>query len=162
MKKFGLLLFLLAISFTQQLDYSDIDINAIYDKLIIVAKGFSPSGTTQCSAVLNTKKAEILVILKNAINEIKNGGSMTSVLIKYGLKLVGIDGMSSKCKAWEVVSKVTALLTKDGIKPRWYRIVNNAANIYNTVEEFKNAADLDAKLVVAGKVIRYVVGIETL
>ena len=162
MNKFGLILFLLAISFTQQIDYSDIDIDAIYDKLIILAKGFSTTSEYQCSAVLNTKKAEILVILKNAINEIKNGGSMTSVLIKYGLKLVGIDGMSNKCKAWEVVSKITALLTKDGIKETGYRIVNNTASIYAAIQEFKDAADLDGKLVAAGKAIRFILGIETL
>ena len=87
---------------------------------------------------------------------------MGSIAIKYGLKLMAIDGMGDKCKALSVVSKVMALTNQQGIKDTGYRIVNNAANIYNTVEEFKNAADLDAKLVVAGKVIRYVVGIETL
>ena len=162
MNKFGLLLFLLAISFTQQLDYSDIDINAIYDKLIIVAKGFSPSGTTQCSAVLNSKKTEILAVVNEFIEEVKKGASMGSIAIKYGLKLMAIDGMGDKCKALSVVSKVMALLNQQGIKDTGYRIVNNAANIYNTVEEFKSAADLDAKLVVAGKIIRYVIGIETL
>ena len=162
MNKFGLLLFLLAITFTQQIDYSDIDIDAIYDKLIIVAKGFSTTGDYQCSAVLNSKKAEILTIVNNMINEIKNGAKFSSIALKYGLKLMGVDGMSTKCKALDLVTKVLALLDKDGIKETGYRIVNNTGSIYNAIQELKDAADLDGKLVAAGKIIRYIFGIETL
>ena len=162
MNKFGLILFLLAITFTQQIDYSDIDVNAIYDKFVIVAKGLSTTNDYQCSAVLNSKKAEILVIINNMITELKNGAKFSSVALKYGLKLLGVDGMSTKCKAWELVTKVLALLEKDGIKETGYRIVNNTASIYAAIQEFKDAADLDGKLVAAGKAIRFILGIETL
>ena len=96
------------------------------------------------------------------ITELKNGAKFSSVALKYGLKLLGVDGMSTKCKAWELVTKVLALLEKDGIKETGYRIVNNTASIYNAIQELKDAPDLDGKLVAAGKIIRYIFGIETL
>ena len=162
MNKFGLILLLLAISFCQAEIDTQIDINAIYDYLVIVAKGFSTTNNYQCSAVLNSKKTEILDIINQLLTEIENGKKLSDLAFSYGLKLLAVDGMGDKCKALDVIAKLLALITQQGIKDTGYRIINNSGNIYNAVTEFRDAADLNGKLVAAGKIIRYSIGIETL
>ena len=155
MNKFGIILCLLAISFSvQKIDLSQIDIEVVYDKVAILVKGMSENGENKCSANLIKNKAQLLEIIKSAIVDLNNGLELSQILAKYAVKLIMVDKFTTECKVYNIAEKVLKLKTEKGIKDLGYNIVNNSKTILDLFEELKNAPQLDDKLVIAGKLIK--------
>ena len=159
MNRFGILICLLFISFTQQID---LDIDLLYDKFAIITKGLATTDKYQCSGVLVNQKSQILPIIKGILDDLKSGKEFKDIALSHGLKLLGVEGLSDKCKVYEVVGKVLNLITEDGIKEIGYNTVNNSSDIYKLINELINAPDLDGKLEALGKILRILSGIEVL
>ena len=159
MSKFGLVLLLLAISFTQQIE---LDISDLYDKFTILVKGLASSENYECSAVLVNKKTEVLKIINDLIAELKNGKKIKEIGLSYALKLLGVDGLGDKCKALDIGIKVMNLMGEQGIKDIGYKFVNQSADIIKIVTDIIDAPDLDGKLIAGGKLLKILLGISVL
>ena len=163
MNKFGFLISLLILGFSiQAINLEEIDLDMIYDKIVILAKGLSQNGEEKCSANLVKNKEKLMNIIQLVIADLNKGDELPAIIARYTLKILAVPGFVGECKVFDLVAKVMALKEEKGIKDIGYNLINNSAAIVAYIEEFKNAADLDAKLVVIGKIIKVVTDLEVL
>ena len=160
MNKLGLLICLIAISFTtQKINLQDIDIPALYDKVVYIAKGMCENTEYKCSNNLVKNKEALLKIINDAIEDYNKGTGLVELLAKYAIKLYLVKDFMTDCKVAEIGAKVVTLTTEKGLKDLGYNIIEYTTDIINHIGEFKNAADLNDKLVAAGKILKVLLGI---
>ena len=160
MNKLGLFLcFLLAISYTQSEVIDGLDINELYDKFTIIAKGMAETTEYKCANSLINNKAKILPEVENIMKSLNNEQELMSKLIGAGLKLFMIDGFATDCNLQSIMEIAPKITKAEGIRNMGNNMINNADELETIFKEFTNASDLDGKLIVIGKIIRKITGI---
>ena len=160
MNKFGFLISLLVLGFSiQATNLEETGIGMLYDKLVILAKGLSENGEEKCSANLVKNKETLMNIIQLIIADLSNGDEFSDIITRYMAQLIDVPGFVGDCNVLGVIAKVRGFTEEKGIKDIGYNLITNSKTIVAYGEEFKNAADLDAKLLVIGKMIKVVTGL---
>ena len=152
MNKFALILGLLLFFNCSKSDEED-HMSAVYDHITYILEGMCKIGESKCAAVFRDNKPILLEIIKDVINEFKEGADPTSILAKYLGKIILIDGLGTKCNLFSLLKVVEIFNSADGIKDLGKTIVDNANKIFDYVQEIKNKEDLDEKLVSVGHIL---------
>ena len=155
--KFILLCFLIAFTYQQ-----DIDIDKIYDKIVIVFKGMASSDEYKCANTLAKSKGAMVEIINNIIKDLKDGKKITDVLMSYIGKIMAIDGFMENCKVIQLGTKIMSLANEKGLKDLGYNIIEHAADIVNYFKQIVQASTLDDKLLIIGKLISVVIDFQVL
>ena len=154
MNKFVLLLcFLLVVNVSkEETDMYD----RAYDLITKLLKGMSTSEKGECANIFENKKEEIMNVIKGLIDDIKAGKKFSDVLVNYGFKLITIEDLVLKCKAFDLFQLFSKFTSKDGIKEIGSTIQNKADEIYELINDVKSARTLADKLVKVGKILSIV------
>ena len=156
MNKLGLLLCFLLIVNTSAEEKKDMAEN-IYDIIIKLLKGMAEEeGKGRCSKIFEDKKNEILPIVKELINEVKNGKSLSELVVSYGFRLLAVEDVAVECKAFALLELFSKVTSKDGIKDIGISIQKNANTIHQYLTEMKSEKVLLNKVQKAGKIFALV------
>ena len=80
-------------------------------------------------------------------------------IIGAGIKLLMVNGLTDNCNLAKIMEIVPKISKAEGIRNMGQNMIDNADDLENIFKEFKQASDLDGKLMVIGKIIRKIVGI---
>ena len=155
MNKLGLLLCFLLIVNTSAEEKKDMAEN-IYDIIIKLLKGMSEGEKGSCSKIFEDKKNEILPIVKELINEVKNGKSLSGLVVSYGFRLLAVEDLAAECKAFALLDLFSKFTSKDGIKDIGISIQKNANTIHQYLTEMKSEKELLKKVEKVGKIFALV------
>ena len=160
MNKLGLFFcFLLAISYTQSAEIDGIDVNELYDKFIIIARGLADNNEYKCSNILLNNKNKILPRVEDIVRNLKNENGLNNALAGAAAQLGFLSGFVSDCNIVEVISIISTITKADGIKKMGQNMIDNASELENLFKEYTAAPDKDGKLMVIGKIVRKITGI---
>ena len=160
MNKLGLFLcFLLAISYAQTEVIDGLDVNELYDKFTIIAKGMAETTEYKCSNILISKKAKILPVVEDILKSLKNEQELMGKIISGGLKLIMIEGLPENCNLNKVMEVLPTISKAAGITKMGQNMIDNASNLETLFKEFTAASNIDGKLMVVGKIVAKIVGI---
>ena len=163
MNKLGLFFcFLLAISYVQTEVIDGLDVNELYDKFVIIAKGMAETTEYKCSNTLNTNKATILPVVEDILKSLKNEQELMGKIVSGGFKLMMIQGFAENCNLANVLEIVPKITKAEGIKNMGQNMINNADDLEALFKEFTGASDTEGKNIVIGKIIRKITGLSFL
>ena len=148
MNKLGLLLcFLLIVNISAE-EESDM-VGRAYDIIINLLKGMSEEG--KCSRIFEKKKSDILPIVKELVEKVKTGKSLSEVVVEQGFKLLAIEDLAVDCKAFSLFELFSKITSKDGIKDIGLSIQQHADKIHQYVSQIKTTQGISNKIEIAGK-----------
>ena len=153
------LCFLLAINFSQSVVIDGVDIDDVYDKATVVAKGLAKSNEYKCYSILKSKRSAILREIVEIINDFKSGDNWTSIAGKHFLFLLINNDFTSKCRVSEIAAEAMDFITPNGIYRLGSNMVGNSQTLQTYADEFVRANNLDGKLIAAGKMLKLVTGL---
>ena len=160
MNKLGLFVcFLLAISYAQTEVIDGIDVNELYDKFTIIAKGMAETTEYKCSNTLITHKGTILPVIEDIMKSLKNEQELAGKIVTAGLKLFMIEGLADNCNLGKALEIIPKLLKADGIRSMGQNMIDNAADLENLFKEFTQASDIEGKNIAIGKIVRKITGL---
>ena len=160
MNKLGLFFcFLLAISYTQSEVIDGIDVNELYDKFVIIARGLADNNEYKCSNILLNNKNKILPRVEDIVRNLKNENGLTNALAGAAGQLGLLSGFVSDCNIVEVISIISTITKADGIKKMGQNMIDNATELEGLFKDFTAATTEEGKLIVIGKIIRKITGI---
>ena len=163
MNKLGLFFcFLLAICYVQTEVIDGLDINELYDKFTIIAKGMAETTEYKCSNALIKHKTTILPVVEDIMKSLKNEQELMNKLITASFKLLALQEFIEGCKINEVIQILPNLLKADGIKTMGQNMINNAGELENLFKEFTGASDIEGKNIAIGKIVRKITGLSFL
>ena len=148
MNKLGLLLcFLLIVNISAE-EENDLS-GKIYDLIIYLLRGMSEEG--KCSKIFEKKKNEIFPIVKELVDKVKSGGSLSQVVLECGFKLLAIEDVAVDCKAFSLFELFSKVTSKEGIKDIGMAIQQHADKIHQYVSQIKSTKEMLNKIEIAGK-----------
>ena len=148
MNKLGLFLcFLLIVNISAE-EEKDM-VGKVYDVITNLLKGMSEEG--KCSRIFEKKKSDILPIVKELVEEVKKGKSLSEVVISYGFRLLAIEDLAVDCKAFSLFELFSKITSKDGIKDIGISIQQHADKIHQYVSQIKSTKGILEKIEIAGK-----------
>ena len=149
MNKLGLFLcFLLIVNISAE-EESDM-VGKVYDIIINLLKGMSEEG--KCSKIFERKKTDILPIVKELVNKLKDGkSSLSEAVVEQGFKLLAIEDLAVDCKAFSLFELFSKVTSKDGIKDIGLAIQQHADKIHQYVSQIKSTKGILEKIEIAGK-----------
>ena len=153
------LCFLLAINFSQSVVVDGVDIDDVYDKATVVAKGLANSNEYKCYSILRSKRSAILSEIVKIINDFKSGDNWTTIATKHFIFLLFNDDFTSKCRVSQIAAEAMDFITPDGIYRLGSNMVGNSQTLQTYADEFVRANNLDGKLIAAGKMLKLVTGL---
>ena len=160
MNKLGLLVcFLLAINFSQSTIVDGVDIDDVYDKATVVAKGLANNNEYKCFNILKRKRSTILNEIVKIIGEFKNGDNWTKIAGKHFLFLIINNDFTTNCRVSEIAAAAMELIEPTGIYRLGSNMVGNSQTLQAYADEFVRANNLDGKLIAAGKMIKLITGL---
>ena len=143
MNKFAILLcFLLIFNCTHAAEKFE----EYYDYVFNVLKGMSREGEGLCAKVFEENKEKILDILTRLFKEIKDGKSVTSIILGYGLELASVDGFLTNCNAIDLFQSVQKFMSISGIRAIGETVRDNSESIYNIIDKIKHTKGINSKL----------------
>ena len=149
MNKLGLLLcflFIVNISAEEEKDM----VGKVYDIIINLLEGMSKE--KRCSRIFQTKKDQIFPIIKEAVNDFKNGQSFSELVVSYGFRLLAVEDLAVECKAFTLFELFSKVTSKDGIKDIGVTIQERANDIYKLVSLLKTTKGIENKVKIAGEI----------
>ena len=160
MNKLGLFFcFILAISYAQTTVIDGLDVNELYDKFTIIAKGMAETTEYKCSNVLIAKKPVILPVVEDIMKSLKNEQELTGKIISGGIKLLMVEGLADNCNLNKLIEVLPTITKADGIKKMGQNMIDNASNLETLFKDFTKATTEDGKLMVVGKIVAKIVGV---
>ena len=148
MNKLGLLLcFLLIVNISAE-EEKDM-VGKVYDVITNLLKGMSEEG--KCSRIFEKKKSDILPIVKELVEKVKTGKSLSEVVVEQGFKLLAIEDLAVDCKAFSLFELFSKVTSKDGIKDIGLAIQQHADKIHQYVSQIKSTKGILEKIEIAGK-----------
>ena len=153
------LCFLLAINFSQSVVVDGVDIDDVYDKATVVAKGLAKSNEYKCYSILKRKRSAILSEIVKIINDFKSGDNWTTIATKHFIFLLINDDFTSKCRVSQIAAEAMDFITPNGIYTLGSNMVGNSQTLQTYADEFVRANNLDGKLIAAGKMLKLVTGL---
>ena len=148
MNKLGLLLcFLLIVNISAE-EEKDM-VGRVYDIITNLLKGMSEEG--RCSKIFEKKKSDILPIVKELVEKVKTGKSLSEVVVEQGFKLLAIEDLAVDCKAFSLFELFSKITSKDGIKDIGMTIQTHADKIHQYVSQIKATKEILNKIEIAGK-----------
>ena len=158
-KIFGLFFCLfLYISHTQSEEKNEIDVNELYGKITIIAKGMDDNSEYKCSNTLINYKKTLYPIIEGIIKNIKNQEELEKIMNSEALTILKIPAFEEYCNINLIIQTVQNIIKVRGIKKMGQNIIDNATELENLFKELFEATD-DGKLIVIGKIIRKITGI---
>ena len=150
MNKFTLIIFfLLLINLTKSEEKTDM----IYGIITDIARGMSRGGEGKCAKALTDSKDKLLEIFERLKNDLEKGKQLSSLMISYGIDLLGVPGMATDCKIMEFITVYTDVTTIEGIKKIALNIKKNAEKIAEYADSMKNVTGLSDKMEFIGKIL---------
>ncbi len=160
MNKLGLFLcFFLAISYAQSEVVDGIDVDDVYDKFVIIARGLADSNEYKCSNQLSNNRNTILPRVVELIKNLKDKDAIRGALTGFAFQLILIDGIFDDCNIWDTISKLLSIMTASGISNMGQNMKDNASELEGLIKELTEANNQDTRLLVIGKIIRKITGI---
>ena len=128
-------------------------LDKVYDLLIEVFKGMCQNDKKECATAFTKNKDQLILIIKEIIEEIKNGEEFASILMKYSVKLLMIDDIGTKCNIIYILRIITKFQSADGIRDIGETIKNNADELYKYIQVILTGETTEAKLYALGKIL---------
>ena len=154
MNKFVLLLtFFLTINICYCDESIPFNEDTIYNYVVDLLKGLSNKPEHECSNIVKNNKKDIMKIAKDLIGDLKNGKKLNDLIWKYGLRLMDIEDLLSKCKLLDLLDLKDQLKSKTGILKYGETIYNHADTIAQYLTEAKNASTMDEKMIKIGQIL---------
>ena len=149
MNKLGLFLcFLLIVNISA--DEENDMVGKVYDIITNLLKGMSEQG--KCSKIFENKKNDILPIVRELVNKLKDGkSSLSEAVVEQGFKLLAIEDVAVDCKAFSLFELFSKITSKDGIKDIGISIQQHADKIHQYVSQIKTTQGISNKIEIAGK-----------
>ena len=159
-KIFGLFFCLfLYISHTQSEEKNEIDVNELYGKITIIAKGMDDNSEYKCSNTLINYKKTLYPIIEGIIKNIKNQEELEKIMNSEALTILKIPKFEEYCNINLIIQTVPNLVKVGGIKKMGQNIIDNAPELEDLFKEFIASSGKDGKLIVIGKIIQKITGI---
>ena len=159
MNKLGLFLcFFLAISYAQSEVVDGIDVDDVYDKFVIIAKGLADSNEYKCSNQLSNNRNKILPRVVELIKNLKDKDAIAGALSGFA-QLISIRGIIDDCNIWDTIGKLLSIMKAEGISNMGQNMKDNASELEGLIKELTEANNQDTRLLVIGKIIRKITGI---
>ena len=157
MNKFVLFLcFLLAIDYTKSEVIDGIDVTELFENFLKIAKGLTDNNEYKCTNILINNKEKLI---KAAEDMLRKKVDLNSALLGSAAQLIFVEDFSSICNIGKIIGIVTEITKAEGIKKMGQNMINNASELENLFNEILKATDNDGRLMVVGKIIRYITGI---
>jgi hypothetical protein len=150
MNKFTLILFFLLLV---NLSKSEEKIDLVYEIITDVARGMSSTGEGKCAKALTNSKDKLLGIFERLKKDLENGKQLSSLMISYGIDLLGVPGMATDCKIMELITVYTDVTSIEGIKKIALNIKKNAEKIAEYADSMKNVSGLSNKMEYIGRIL---------
>ena len=151
--------FFLYIRFTQSEEKDEIDVNELYDKITIIAKGMADNTDYKCSNTLINHKKILYPFIEGVIKNLKNQEELEKIMNAEALTLLMIPAFEEDCNINLIIQTVQNLVKVGGIKKLGQNIIDNATELENLFKEFIASSGKDGKLIVIGKIIQKITGI---
>ena len=139
-----------------------ITVEEVYDDAIYFFKGFASTTDYKCYNTLVTKKTDVIKILNQIVDDIKNGKSIMDAFKAHALQFLLIYKFSENCNLTGLLAKVMNMLNEKGVKDIGYNIINNNSDIYTLLQEIYENKELKVRAEDAGKLLRIISGLNVL
>ena len=161
MKQLFLLVFIfLTLNLSKESDVTDALIDSVYDYLPSIIKGISSSNSTRCSKVFLNNKPRLLPLLKDVLADLENGATIFELGINYSFRVLGINGLLSDCKLYDLALLLDDIDSVNGIKKIGKAFQDYNKKLYDLERSIKNVKDLDDRLYYFGKIIYRIINFE--
>ena len=151
--------FFLYISYPRTKKKDEIDINELYNKIIIIAKGMDYNTEYKCSNTLINHKKALYPYIEGIIKNIQNQEELEKIMNAETLTLLTIPAFEEYCNINLIIQTVPNLVKVGGIKKLGLNMIDNATELANLLKEFIAASVTEGKLIVIGKIIQKITGI---
>ena len=147
------LFFILFFNFSNSFELNDETLDKAYDLLVEILKGMCQNDKKECATAFAKNKDQLIVIIKNIIEEVKNGADLSSILTKYSIQLILIDDIGTKCNIIYILRVITKFQSADGIRDIGETIKNNAGELYKYIQTILTGETTEVKLYAVGQIL---------
>ena len=147
------LFFILFFNFSNSFELNDETLDKAYDLLVEILKGMCQNDKKECATAFAKNKDQLIVIIKNIIEEVKNGADLSSILTKYSIQLILIDDIGTKCNIIYILRVITKFQSADGIRDIGETIKNNADELYKYIQVILTGETTEVKLYAVGQIL---------
>ena len=147
------LCFILFFNFSNSFELNDETLDTVYDLLVEVLKGMCQNDKKECATAFAKNKDQLIVIIKEIMEEIKNGEEFGTILMKYSVKLLLIDDIGTKCNIIYILRVINKFQSADGIRDIGETIKNNADELYKYIQVILTGETTEAKLYAVGQIL---------
>ena len=147
------LCFILFFNLSNSFELDDETLDKAYDLLVEVLKGMCLNDKKECATAFAKNKDQLIVIIKNIIEEVKKGVDINSIVTKYSIPFLVIDNIGTKCNIIYILRIITNFQSADGIRDIGETIKNNADELYKYIQVILTGETTEVKLYAVGQIL---------
>ena len=103
----------------------------IFERVVYVLKGMAKSEVAECAEVVLNNKDTFISVFKEALEKFNEGEDFNLVFTNATIKILGIDGFSSKWNLIDLYSILMKFNSEDGLREIFQNVLDNFSLFYS-------------------------------